>query len=298
MGAEMLHETIWFDKHKFDEAEERYQAYLNGVPLQESAGCSQKNTDKKPEQTKDKKKKSEQTKDSKDHTKGSSASVKEIAEARRKIQQTLSGAPPSSSSHSISEKRIAQLEAENKELRQKTDDLTEALKKLELRVSQLESSKTAAPAPTLAQEEKKEQPKEEKKEEKKEDSDSDEDLFGSDSEEEDAEYEKIKQERLAAYQAKKANKPKVIAKSSILLDVKPWDDETDIAELEKCVRSVEEDGLVWGASKILPVAFGIKKLQISCVVEDDKVGTDLLEERITAFDDYVQSVDVVAFNKL
>jgi len=296
MGAEMLHETIWFDKHKFDEAEERYQAYLNGVPLQESPGRSQKSVDK-PEQTKDKKKKSEQTKDSKDQTKGSSASVKEIAEARRKIQQTLSGAPPSSSSHSISEKRIAQLEAENKELRQKTDDLTEALKKLELRVSQLESSKTVAPAPTPAQEEKKEQPKEEKKEEKKEDSDSDEDLFGSDSEE-DEEYEKIKQERLAAYQAKKANKPKVIAKSSILLDVKPWDDETDIAKLEECVRSVEEDGLVWGASKILPVAFGIKKLQISCVVEDDKVGTELLEEKITAFEDYVQSIDVVAFNKL
>jgi len=296
MGAEMLHETIWFDKHKFDEAEERYQAYLNGVPLQESPGRSQKSVDK-PEQTKDKKKKSEQTKDSKDQTKGSSASVKEIAEARRKIQQTLSGAPPSSSSHSFSEKRIAQLEAENKELRQKTDDLTEALKKLELRVSQLESSKAAAPAPTPAQEEKKEQPKEAKKEEKKEDSDSDEDLFGSDSEE-DEEYEKIKQERLAAYQAKKANKPKVIAKSSILLDVKPWDDETDIAELEKCVRSVEEDGLVWGASKILPIAFGIKKLQISCVVEDDKVGTELLEEKITAFEDYVQSIDVVAFNKL
>jgi len=274
MGAEMLHETIWFDKHKFDEAEERYQAYLNGVPLQESPGRSQKSVDK-PEQTKDKKKKSEQTKDSKDQTK----------------------APPSSSSHSISEKRIAQLEAENKDLRQKTDELTEALKKLELRVSQLESSKAAAPAPTPAQEEKKEQPKEEKKEEKKEDSDSDEDLFGSDSEE-DEEYEKIKQERLAAYQAKKANKPKVIAKSSILLDVKPWDDETDIAELEKCVRSVEEDGLVWGASKILPIAFGIKKLQISCVVEDDKVGTELLEEKITAFEDYVQSMDVVAFNKL
>ena len=40
-------------------------------------------------------------------------------------------------------------------------------------------------------------------------------------------------------------------------------------------------------AKILPVAYGIKKLQISCVVEDDKVGTDFLEESITAFEDLV-----------
>lgn len=44
------------------------------------------------------------------------------------------------------------------------------------------------------------------------------------------------QERLASYAAKKSKKTQVIAKSSILLDVKPWDDETDMAELEKCVR--------------------------------------------------------------
>uniref|UniRef100_A0A3P8V5R4 Translation elongation factor EF1B beta/delta subunit guanine nucleotide exchange domain-containing protein n=1 Tax=Cynoglossus semilaevis TaxID=244447 RepID=A0A3P8V5R4_CYNSE len=46
------------------------------------------------------------------------------------------------------------------------------------------------------------------------------------------------------------------------------------------------------------MGYGIKKLQIGCVVEDDKVGTDLLEEAITAFEDFVQSVDVAAFNKI
>lgn len=49
--------------------------------------------------------------------------------------------------------------------------------------------------------------------------DDDIDLFGSD--EEDEEAERIKQERLEAYAAKKAKKPALIAKSSILLDVKP-----------------------------------------------------------------------------
>lgn len=66
-----------------------------------------------------------------------------------------------------------------------------------------------------------------------------------------------------------------------------WDDETDMAKLEECVRSVQADGLLWGASKLVPVGYGIKKLQINCVVEDDKVGTDLLEEEITKFEDYV-----------
>ena len=39
----------------------------------------------------------------------------------------------------------------------------------------------------------------------------------------------------------------VIAKSNIILDVKPWDDETDMVALEKNVRSIEMDGLLWGA---------------------------------------------------
>jgi len=129
------------------------------------------------------------------------------------------------------------------------------------------------------------------------DDDEDDDLFG-DSDEDDEEAEKKKQERLAAYHEKKAKKPALIAKSSILLDIKPWDDETDMEELERLVRTVETDGLVWGASKLLPVAYGVKKLQIMCTVEDDKVSTDFLEEQITGFEDHVQSVDIAAFNKI
>jgi len=132
-------------------------------------------------------------------------------------------------------------------------------------------------------------------EEKKDDSDID--LFGSD-DETDEEAERQKAERLAEYQRKKAAKPKPVAKSMVILDVKPWDDTTDLAEMEKCVRSIQLDGLKWGTSKLVAVGFGIKKLQITCVVEDDKVGVDDLEEKITKFEDYVQSVDVAAFNKL
>lgn len=58
------------------------------------------------------------------------------------------------------------------------------------------------------------------------------------------------------------------------------------------------DGLVWGASKLVPVGYGINKLQIICVVEDDKVSIDLLTEEIQNFEDFVQSVDIAAFNKI
>ncbi|KAL2917837.1 Translation elongation factor 1 beta [Polyrhizophydium stewartii] len=127
--------------------------------------------------------------------------------------------------------------------------------------------------------------------------DDDIDLFGSD-EEEDAEAEKLKAARLAEYNAKKAAKPKAVAKSLIIFDVKPWDDETDMVALEAGVREIAMEGLLWGTSKLMPVGFGIKKLQITCVIEDDKIGTDDLTDAITALEDYVQSVDIQAFNKL
>uniref|UniRef100_A0A2K6Q063 Elongation factor 1-beta n=1 Tax=Rhinopithecus roxellana TaxID=61622 RepID=A0A2K6Q063_RHIRO len=102
------------------------------------------------------------------------------------------------------------------------------------------------------------------------------DLLGSDEEE----------KRLAQYESKKKQKtPALVAKSSILLDVNPWDDETDMAKLKECVRSIQADGLVWGSSKLVP------RLQIPYVVEDDKVGADMLEEQIAP-------MDVAPFNKV
>ena len=43
--------------------------------------------------------------------------------------------------------------------------------------------------------------------------------------------------------------PALIAKSNIILDVKPWDDETDMQKMEEYVRSIQADGLLWGACK-------------------------------------------------
>ncbi|KAH6935397.1 hypothetical protein HPB50_005557 [Hyalomma asiaticum] len=140
------------------------------------------------------------------------------------------------------------------------------------------------------------------------DDDDDIDLFGSG---DDEEADKAREERLKAYQEKKSKKPQVVAKSNIVLDVKPWDDETDMKAMEENVRRIEMDGLLWGASytaangtrplivaKLVPLAYGIKKLQIVCVVEDDKVSIDELQEKIEGIEDLVQSVDIAAFNKI
>ncbi|XP_049443398.1 eukaryotic translation elongation factor 1 delta b (guanine nucleotide exchange protein) isoform X3 [Epinephelus fuscoguttatus] len=267
----LAQEKIWFDKPRYDEAERRFYERMNGS--------------------------SQQTQDV-----GANTILQDIARARENIQKSLAGSSTSAADQGEIISRIKSLELENQSLHKVVDDLRAALSKLECRVSVLEkqpAAVTPAPAPSVPYtngttvQQKTSAPV---KDEEEEDEDDDIDLFGSD--EDDEEAEKIKEQRLKEYAEKKAKKPGIIAKSSILLDVKPWDDETDMAKLEECVRSVQADGLLWGTSKLVPVGYGIKKLQIACVVEDDKVGTDMLEEEITKFEDYVQSVDVAAFNKI
>ena len=124
------------------------------------------------------------------------------------------------------------------------------------------------------------------------------DLVGSDEDEVDPEAERIKAERLKAYEERKAAKgPAPPGKSVVTFDVKPWDDETDMAALEKEVRAIQMDGLLWGASKLVPIGYGVNKLQITIVVED-KVSMDELQERVQEIEDYVQSSDIAAMQKL
>ncbi|XP_008456796.1 elongation factor 1-delta 2-like isoform X1 [Cucumis melo] len=125
--------------------------------------------------------------------------------------------------------------------------------------------------------------------------DDDMDLFGEETEEE----KKAAEERAASIKA--SSKKKESGKSSVLMDIKPWDDETDMKKLEEAVRSVQMEGLLWGASKLVPVGYGIKKLQIMLTIVDDLVSVDnLIEEHLTAepINEHVQSCDIVAFNKI
>ncbi|XP_041527798.1 elongation factor 1-delta isoform X7 [Microtus oregoni] len=252
----LVHEKIWFDKFKYDDAERKFYEQMNG-PV--------------------------------------------AAGSRQSSGPGASSGPAGDHSELIV--RIASLEVENQNLRGVVQDLQQAVSKLEARLSTLEKSlpthrATAPQTQHVSPMRQVEPPTKKAATPAEDDEDNDIDLFGSDEEEEDKEAARLREERLRQYAEKKAKKPSLVAKSSILLDVKPWDDETDMAQLEACVRSVQLDGLVWGGSKLVPVGYGIRKLQIQCVVEDDKVGTDLLEEEITKFEEHVQSVDIAAFNKI
>lgn len=130
------------------------------------------------------------------------------------------------------------------------------------------------------------------------DDEDDVDLFGSESEEEDPEVVAEREKRLADYKKKKEGKAKPAAKSLVTMDVKPWDDETSMDELVKGVLAIQMDGLVWGAHKLVAVGFGIKKLQINLVVEDEKVSLDELQQLIEEDEDHVQSTDIAAMQKL
>jgi len=220
----------------------------------------------------------------------------QIARARDHIKNSLNSVDNLTSGLSASEEmalvqKLGALEVENQQLKKVTDDLKALVLSLQARVEKIEGGKTleggkpssgatkSAPAPA-------------------EDDDDDVDLFGSDDEEDDEEKKRITEERLKAYNEKKAKKPKVIAKTSVLFDVKPWDDETDMEAMKEACKSIEMEGLVWGATKLVPVGYGINKLQIMCTVEDDKVSIEELSEKMTEFEDFVQSVDVAAMNKI
>lgn len=110
--------------------------------------------------------------------------------------------------------RIAALEKENADLRQTVKDLKNLqlnsdsrLKALETRLGSVSVSGTPAPAAAAAV---------------AADDEDDVDLFGSEDEEEDAEAAKVREQRLAEYAAKKSKKPALIAKSNVILDIKPW----------------------------------------------------------------------------
>ncbi|XP_014246655.1 elongation factor 1-delta-like isoform X1 [Cimex lectularius] len=196
--------------------------------------------------------------------------------------------------------KLQQLEKDHTQLKQKVGDMSQLIVKLEQRVTELEKALASKTTSATKASQHSPQPKQAPPAAKPQDDDADDgvDLFASDSEDEDTEAAKIKEQRLAEYAARKSKKPALIAKSNIILDVKPWDDETDMKKMEEEVRKIKTDGLVWGASKLVPLAYGIHKLQISSVVEDDKVSVDWLQETIEQLEDYVQSVDIAAFNKI
>ncbi|KAL8447213.1 hypothetical protein Emed_004536 [Eimeria media] len=164
------------------------------------------------------------------------------------------------------------------------------------------------------------------KQETKKQEDDDIDLFGDDDDA--AEVEKLKAKKKEEAAGKK--KKEVINKSSLVIEIKPASAETDLDEIARLAKGIQMEGLTWGeAVKKVPVAFGLYKLQLSCVILDDKVNTNEITDQIEALgmteeqkeklrkrqeceeeeddeegdedeeaDGLVQSAEIVSFNKL
>ena len=86
-----------------------------------------------------------------------------------------------------------------------------------------------------------------------------------------------------------------------MFEVKPLDDTTNLDDVaRRILKELAMDGAHWKTEwKKEPVAFGIYKLIVAVTIEDDKVSVDNdLVEKIEAMDDMVQSVEILAFNKI
>eukprot|EP00922_Rhytidocystis_sp_ex-Travisia-forbesii_P008350 GHVS01012278.1.p1 GENE.GHVS01012278.1~~GHVS01012278.1.p1 ORF type:complete len:204 (+),score=49.45 GHVS01012278.1:466-1077(+) len=148
------------------------------------------------------------------------------------------------------------------------------------------------------------------------------DLFGESSA---ADKEAVKE---LAEKKKAEAKPKkvIISKSSLVIEIKPNSVDTELDQVLALVKKIEINGVTWGeASKKVPVAFGLYKLQVSCTIIDDLVTTEDITDAIEALglsgeraasrlkrkdagedqeeeeeggDGLVQSADIVSFNKL
>lgn len=159
----------------------------------------------------------------------------------------------------------------------------------------------------------------------KPDNDDDFDVFGDETEEDKQTVKALSQK---TKETKKKDKPAVINKSTLVIEVKPASAEVPIDSIEAEVRKISMKGLEWSqASKKVPVAFGLFKLQIGCTIIDDDVETDRIIETIETLgmtegqakeyirrrdtgeededededEEYpglVQSAEIVSFNKL
>ena len=97
---------------------------------------------------------------------------------------------------------------------------------------------------------------------------------------------------------KKNRRAPSVAMSQIIWEVKPWSNYIDLQALADKIIALEMDGLLWNTQwKKEHVAYGVYKIVIGATIEDEKVSTDRVAELIEAFKE-VQSVDVLAFNKL
>ena len=144
-------------------------------------------------------------------------------------------------------------------------------------------------------EEKPKKGKEKKPKKEEEENIDEEDLFGEETEEE----KKLKEEMKKKNKEKKDKGKKNVDKSHVIMEIKGWEKDQDLEALaKKIIDTIKKDGLQWNTGyKLEEVAFGIKKLIIAFLAEDDKVSVQEIQEELESWEDDIQSVEVVSFNK-
>jgi len=110
---------------------------------------------------------------------------------------------------------------------------------------------------------------------------------------------KLKEEKDAKDGKVKADKAKPVEKSLLVLEVKPWEADTDLEMVWNKIKEYTQEGLAWGETfKLEPVAYGIKKLVMTATIVDSLVLMDDITENIEAIEEYVQSCTVASMNKI
>ena len=180
-------------------------------------------------------------------------------------------------------------------------------------------SGAAAAAPAAAPAKAKAKAKKAAPVEEEDDEDDLDDMFG-DSDEETEEEAQAKQDAIdriaAAHNAKKEasriakGKAKRRDINSYVFDVKPYEIETDLETMAQDFKKITCNGIkAWGVEhKLIPVAFGIKKLRIQVIVYGDDgdgvtIGNSFGEDELfdlmnELHEDDIQSIDTHSFTKM
>lgn len=84
----------------------------------------------------------------------------------------------------------------------------------------------------------------------------------------------------------------------VTLDIKPWEELADFGPLQQAVRDATLANVVWReeAGELVPIAYGLKKLRVQCVVDTSKRDTDSVADELAEIlgEDDVQSIDIFA----
>ena len=127
-------------------------------------------------------------------------------------------------------------------------------------------------------------------------------MFGDDDEEEDAAPKESRAEMLARLKKEaeiRTAQKEAKQRTLVSIEIKPYSVEQDLMALwKKIVTEVTQPGLKWGESCTLAdVAFGIKKIQTTFVMGVNNSSDDV-QEAIEAYEDEVQSVEILSMNVL